>query len=57
MKDLQRQIVNKALEVLAKENNCTVLDITTEIAKGNEIVKRNVLRVCEATYKELTKEH
>ena len=57
MKDLQRQIVNKALEVLAKDNNCTVLDITTEIAKGNEIVKRNVLRVCEETYKELTKEH
>ena len=55
MKDLQVEIVNTALEVLAKDNNCTVLDITTAIANGNETVKNNVLRVCEATLIELTK--
>lgn len=56
MKDLQKKILDTALEVLAKENNTTREDILTEVAKGNENVSRNILRVCVETQKMLSRE-
>lgn len=53
MKDLQTVILNKALEVLALENNTTREEILAEVAKGNETVSRNILRVCVETQKML----
>ncbi len=53
MKDLQTVILDEALEVLAKENNTTRENILLEVAKGNEKVSRNILRVCVQVQKNL----
>lgn len=56
MKDLQTVILNKALEVLAIENNTTREDILSEVAKGNEFTIKNIMRICVETQKTLERE-
>lgn len=56
MKDLQKAILDEALELLSKEHNTTRDEILSEVAKGNKFVTNNLMRVCVESQKLIEKE-